>query len=257
MGCTCSTTNIFVLQQNDKDIICCKTINFNFVSGDTMSFISHLQNNTSPKIFWNFVTMKTKSSKDIYCRTPISSIRDSPNVGGFSQNSEFTSSLIIEHLLIYSKMKINNVVPEGLIEYRNFYDGSKKIKDSRKTDYLCVLNTGYKIAVEVKRIHKNRYDLRERDREHWPPSGMINCLIKADKSAKESNERVCDEYKWDYHMLHFIVNINDIYGFYEVLNDYYYRTPSFIKNFDSVMISYITSKDDWVFYDDAEIERFS
>ena len=189
--------------------------------------------------------------------TPISSIRDTPNAGGFSQNSEFTSALILEHLLKYSKMKIKNVVPEELIKYHDFYDGSRKIKDSRKTDYLCVLDTGYKIAVEVKRVHKNRYDLRERDREIWPPEGMIRCLQKADNSAKESNERVCDRYKWDYHMLHFIVNINDVDGFYEVLNDYYYRTPLFIQNFNSVMISYIYCENDWVFYDDAEIERFS
>ena len=114
-----------------------------------------------------------------------------------------------------------------------------------------------KVAVEVKRIHINRYDLRQkRDRPVWPPEGMINCLLKANKKAGEANERVFDEYKWDYHMLHFMVNINDVDGFYEVMNDYIENNSKNIKNFNGIMISYIQSQDDWVFYDNAEIARF-
>lgn len=255
MGCTCSTTNIYVLQQNDDKVTYNKDGNFEFTSGDTRSFLRHLRYNRRPRIFWNYVNMK-KMNK-IKCNSPISFIRDKPNSGGYSQNSEYVSGLIFEHLLKNGKIGVSNVITENEIEYHHFYDGRKKIKDSRKTDYLCILDNGMKVAVEVKRIHINRYDLRQkRDRPVWPPEGMINCLLKANKKAGEANERVFDEYKWDYHMLHFMVNINDVDGFYEVMNDYIENNSKNIKNFNGIMISYIQSQDDWVFYDNAEIARF-
>ena len=108
MGCTCSTTNIYVLQQNDDKVTYNKDGNFEFTSGDTRSFLRHLRYNRRPRIFWNYVNMK-KMNK-IKCNSPISFIRDKPNSGGYSQNSEYVSGLIFEHLLKNGKIGVSNVI---------------------------------------------------------------------------------------------------------------------------------------------------
>lgn len=247
MGCTCSLSKIYI---DTTPSIYMEDFSRKLIT----SIISKKME--PPNVFMNNIYFIEKTVHDIPTISPIRSILEIPNEGGFSQNSEFVSSIIFEKLFQkYLSLYVVHVYTETQIKYKPVPLG-KHTRQSRKTDYVLVLNNGKKVAIEVKRVFRNRYDPRPYQKTCWTDNGKIDCIKKADLSAKEANENVLDEYCWDYHFLHFIVSRREVPNFYKIIKQHIDDNPAFIKNFTGILVSYVNTYNDWVFYDDSELRRF-
>ena len=157
----------------------------------------------------------------------------------FQQKNECVHSLISE--AISAELMIQFFEKELLLNVQNIYS-EKEVKynttQSKKTDYVLNIKNEYNIAVQVKRIHNWKENLKRPIA--WNIEKIWSLLEKANITIQESNKNVSDDYKWNYQILHIMTSLSEVYD----------CVMSYIKkrkfSFDMLFITYVPKKSWWM-----------
>jgi hypothetical protein len=144
-----------------------------------------------------------------------------------------SAEMIIHFLEKHQFLKINNIFSEKEIKYNHH--------QSKKTDYVLSVrgNTDYNIAVQVKRIHNWKENVRRPIA--WNIEKIWSLLEKANVTIRESNKNVSQDYKWNIQVLHIMTSIPDVYDY---IISYIKKRNYF--SFDMLFITFVPKKSWWM-----------